>query len=593
MNRRLPILAALLALCLGLVPGSAGAAPPVPETNFVEPINAGPCTPEPGNPYELEQYKREGWDGPDYARYPGACHRLRFVFGPLHIKPGQNDVLIEPVTIQKPAYDGYIARFKPDLVTIHDGKVPPIEVVHLHHATWVSLSGDYGSGPFFAAGEEKTYAPLPRGYGFPIQRQDVWGLLYMIHNQLADPTEVYITYDIDYIAKDVAESPPIDIHPVYPVWLDVRPSGYPVFNVQRGFGTKGKCTWPKQNCARFDPYGKVFPSQGERSEVPGTDWTFPADGESLGRIEAFHGGTIVGMGGHLHPGGLSVNVDSVRKKSVKRIQTSEAIYWDWENPKVRGNRPTSWDLSMTVNGLPYWGIRIKPGDTLRINATYDSRVQSTYENMGIAVLYIAPDMVDGGKVVRAAPGLDPHARGVKVDRSTFCTSGGLTAKSPRLCTGGFVTHGHLAEADNHGGPRGTLNGAMSSHTDRVGITGFVYTPGDLGMVETMGIPTVSPAQTLEFWNLDAFANVYHTVTSCAYPCVGPTGIAFPLADGRSSKGRSIDFDSSELGYGVNYIGPAKNEISWNLDIDQGFRSGEIYTYFCRIHPFMRGAFAVE
>ncbi len=300
------------------------------------------------------------------------------------------------------------------------------------------------------------------------------------------------------------------------------------------------------------------------------------------------------MGGHLHPGGLSVNVDSVRGGKAKRIMTSEAVYWDWKKPGVRGGPPTSWDLSMTVNGLPQWGVRVKPGDTLRINATYDTRVQSTYENMGIAVLYVAPDILDAsGKVVRAAPGLDPFKKGLKVDTSTFCTSGGMRAKPQRLCTGGIVTHGHMQEADNHSGPQGELNGAMASHVDRVGIGGFVYAPGDLGTVETLGIPTVTPNQVVEFWNLDAFLNIYHTVTSCAYPCTGPTGIAFPLSDGRSSKGDMIDFDSSELGYGLNVIGPAKNEISWNLPIDQQFQSGAIYTYFCRIHPFMRGAFAVE
>ncbi len=218
MRRPLFLLVVVSALLIGSLPSAlAGpAAPPVPEINFAGPINAGPCTPQPGNPYELKQYKLEGWAAPNYERYPGACHRLKFVFGPIHIRPGQNDVLIEPVTIQKPAYDGYIVRMRPDLVSA-DGTIPPIEKVHLHHGTWIALSGDYGSGPFFASGEEKTYAPLPKGYGFPIERTDTWGLLYMIHNQLADPDEVFITYDIDYIAKDLADAPDINVHPVYPV----------------------------------------------------------------------------------------------------------------------------------------------------------------------------------------------------------------------------------------------------------------------------------------------------------------------------------------------------------------------------------------
>ncbi|MCA1726708.1 MAG: hypothetical protein LC722_03340, partial [Actinobacteria bacterium] len=510
--RRAILLGSLFILAFGSLPAGASTdEPPVPEINFAQPINAGPCTPTPGNPYETAQYRLEGWKGPDYVRYPGACHRLKFVFGPIHVKPGQNDVLIEPVTIQKPAYDGYIVRFRPDLVTIA-GEVPPIEKLHLHHATWIQLGGtEYGSGPFFAAGEEKTVAPIPRGFGFPIKASDTWGLLYMIHNQLPDPTEVFITYDIDYIAQDLADAPPISIKPVYPVWLDVlKGSGYPVFNVQRGFGTKGRCTWPRQNCAHFDPYGNAEPGQGQPPNSKGNDWALPAAGQPLGRIEAFHGGTLIGLGGHLHPGGLSDDIDLVRGGKAKRILTSDAVYWDWKNPGRPGGPPTSWDMSMTVQGAPRWGVRVKPGDVLRINATYDSVHQATYENMGIAVGFIAPDRLVNGKAVPIAPGVDPFQKGLKVDDRPGCPSRGLLAKPARLCTRGFVTHGHLAEADNHGGPAGELNGAMSSHADHVAIGGFVYLPGDLGMVDTLGIPTVTPGQVLEFLNLDSAANVYHT-----------------------------------------------------------------------------------
>ena len=81
----------------------------------------------------------EGWAEADgYERYPGACQRLRFTFGPILVKPGQNDVLVQPVTIEKPLQDGYITRFDPDLVRA-DGTVPPIEQIHLHHATWLSV----------------------------------------------------------------------------------------------------------------------------------------------------------------------------------------------------------------------------------------------------------------------------------------------------------------------------------------------------------------------------------------------------------------------------------------------------------------------
>jgi hypothetical protein len=108
---------------------------------------------------------------------------------------------------------------------------------------------------------------------------------------------------------------------------------------------------------------------------------------------------------------------------------------------------------------------------------------------------------------------------------------------------------------------------------------------------------------LSFYNDDMGMNVYHTITACAYPCMGPTGTAFPIPNGRSSKGLNIDFDSNELGYSPTW-GPAKGRIGeggapgidaiiGTLDITNrnGFAPG-VYTYFCRIHPFMRGAFEV-
>ena len=565
------------------------APPPTPEPNFAGDILPRPCLPEPGNKYEAAQAQREGWQGPEYERYPGACQRLRFTFGPIAVKPGQNDVLIEPITIEKPWMDGYITRFDPDLVR-PDGTVPPIEEIHLHHGTWLS-EPTYGSGPFAASGEEKTIFFLPRGYGMPVKASDQWQLLYMIHSAVTQPQTVYITYDIDFVPKAKAEAAPINMKPAYPVWLDVRPSGYPVFNTQRGFGTDGRCTWPRQSCAGFDPYGKKIPGNGLPANAPGTDLKLPAKGQPLGLIDKFTGGTIIGIGGHLHPGGLTNDIDVVRNGQAKRIYTSDAVYWDRTDHTKPGGPPTSWDFSITVSGLPLWGVHVQPGDVLRSNATYDTTIQSTYENMGIAVAFIAPDAPDGKPT---APGVDPFTAGV--DPEPYCPSGGLLAKpTPLLCERGVtVTHGHLHENDNFGGPQGTLTTKKGGQTGDVGIAGFLYTPGDLSMVSMTGIPTVKLGSKLRFSNEDTAIDVYHTVTSCQFPCLGPTGTSFPIANGKTSLGRNLDFDSSELGFGPPAIGPAKNELSWDLDVSatNGFKPGEVITYYCRIHPSMRGAFEV-
>ena len=581
---RRPALLLALALTTAAVPATA--APPVPEPNFATTVLPRACTPEPGNVHEAAWAEREGWAGPEYERYPGACQRLRFTFGPITVKPGQNDVLLQPVTVEKPAYDGYLTRFDPDLVTV-DGTVPPIEQVHLHHAVWTTTR-EYGLGPFMASGEEKTIFAVPRGYGMPVRATDDWQLLYMIHSAVPQPTVVYITYDLDYVAKAAGDA--LGLKPAYPVWMDVRPGAYPVFNSQRGFGTGGECTWPREKCANFDPYGEIVPGQGAPPNKPGTDLRLPSRGSALGRSPNFQGGTLIAIGGHLHPGGIRNEIDLVRGTQSRRIYTGDAYYWDRTDPTVTGGPPTSWDFSMGVQSLPHYGVRVEPGDVLRSNATYDTTIQSVYEAMGIVVAYIAPDLPDG---TPTAPGADPFTSAL--DEAEFCPSGGLLATPPTICTRGWPTHGHLRENDNFGGPGGTLDPAPArTATDRVDIAAFAYAPGDLSLVSMTGLPTVRIGDRLRFTNEDAFANVYHTVTSCAYPCTGTTGVAFPVADGATSAGRSLDFDSAELGFGVPSLSAAKNEITWDLDVSTaaGYAPGEVVTYFCRVHPFMRGAFEV-
>jgi plastocyanin len=235
-------------------------------------------------------------------------------------------------------------------------------------------------------------------------------------------------------------------------------------------------------------------------------------------------------------------------------------------------------------------VHVKPGDVLRSNATYDTKIQSTYENMGIVVGLIVPDEPDGSP---GAPGVDPFT--TLKDRSQDCKTGGIKANPPRLCDKGIVTHGHQRENGNHAGAAGTWNASTGSPIGDGGVTiaDFLYAPGDFSTLSMSGVPTVPLGSKVRFTNADGHA-IYHTVTSCAFPCLGPTSASFPLANGTTNQGRPLEFDSSQLGIGPPYIGPAKNELGWDLPVTEqdGFKPGEVVTYFCRIHPSMRGAFEV-
>ncbi|MEA2369019.1 MAG: hypothetical protein QOH38_1737 [Thermoleophilaceae bacterium] len=571
----------VLAIGLGAGTGAAQTRGPSYEPNFAADLTAPrPCALDTRDPYERAGYQQEGWKGPDYVRYPGACQRLRFAYGPLAVTPGQNDVLVGPVTIEKPNRPGYITRIRPNLMRA-DGTVPPVEQVHLHHGTWLSQP-TYGSGPFFAAGEEKTIGSFPRGYGMPVKATDTWQLLYMVHSAVEQPMEVFITYDVDFIPREKAAG----IKPVYPVWLDVRPSGYPVFNVQRRFGgSDSKCTWPKQNCANFDPYGNKIPGQGQPANGKGEDLKLPERGQSLGAIKNFTGGTLIVIGGHLHPSGIQNEIDLVRGAKKTRIYDGRAHYWSRRDSSKDGGPPDSWDFSMEVDSLPRWGVHVKPGDALRSNATYDTSKVASYEDMGIAVTAIAPDTPAGKPT---APGVDPFR--ARRDRTPNCRSGGVRAG--QLCTVGRVSHGHYKENGHYGGHAGHWTLSTGGPTNNVGIVDFTYQPGDLSAGRP--IPSVKLGTKLSFTNFEG-AGIYHTVTSCAFPCLGETGAAFPLSDGRTSTGRKLDVDSAELGYGAPYVGAASQTISWQVPVTgaTGFKPGEKVTYFCRVHPFMRGAFEVS
>ncbi|MEA2136920.1 MAG: hypothetical protein QOG56_70, partial [Solirubrobacteraceae bacterium] len=459
--------------------------------------------------------------------YSGVQHR-RYRYGPITIRPGQNPIVFEP-NMQKPSVPGYITRFRPDLVYTN-GKKPAVDVLHLHHGVWIMRQA-----PTFAVGEEKTITQFPRGFGYRYDPSDEWILNYMLHNLTPTTAQVYITWDVDFVPASAPAA--ADIAEVKPLWLDVGRGAYPVFDAHRGWGKDGRYTFPDD--ARGAERAKLGPLQ---------HITMPADA------------TLVAAGGHVHPGGLWVDLKSTRGAQTKTIFRSEAKYYEPAGA-------VSWDASMTFT-KPDWRVAVRKGDTLSVSATYDTTRASWYEVMGIVdpLWYTT-------KTIAGAP--DPFEQPVDWH--------------------GVVTHGHLPENDNHGG---TGSAALpDARTLRAGaprssvnIKQFVYALGDLTGAGASGRPpTVRQGGTLAFRNLDSpkgqdfMRAIYHTITACKSPCNKATGIAYPLADGKGA------FDSGELGYGPRQATAAANRVTWKTPRTL---SPGTYSYFCRVHPFMRGAFRV-
>lgn len=397
------------------------------------------------------------YDTPNY--YGDKCRRLRVVFGPIVVNPGKNDVQIQPVTFEKPMWDGYMTRFKPGLFSA-SGSTPPVEDLHLHHGTWLNPgyfggggdnigplpnpSRSYGWGPWLATGEEKTIVFNPYRYGLKIKGSDAWLFLHMVHSAVATPTVVWVSYDIDYVAAEDAEEIQADGKPLITntkgIWLDVGGGGNwsdgkpnddtfpanPVYNVNAGFGQSSEgtineyklpaeeaeiyglgdgssetairvCGWPDENCARENSEGKESRNQGNDVGAAVEGWEREVTAEMAG--------TLVVMGGHLHMGGINDTVSLVReyelpdgskKKFAKPIHVSDGYYWNWEDGSKVGAPPISWDVSMTgVSADIGWKVEIRKGDKIRLNAIYDSDIASWLENMGIVMTWVAPGDTSG------------------------------------------------------------------------------------------------------------------------------------------------------------------------------------------------------
>ena len=501
---------------------------------------------------------------------------LHFAAGPYIVTPGANLILLQYQQVPKPNQDGYMIRVAPNLrYATPDGphgkccgRIPDVSVIHLHHGVWLS-NGVAGEGegnryvggfyPFMAVGEEKTIFSMPTGYGYPVGARDAWVLNYMIHNLTSNQHTVYITYDMDFVpmSSPLAKT----IRPVHPIWMDVE-SGhiYPVFNVAQHSGRHGKFTFPDM---AQHPYGRagIAPALNE----------FTVD----------HAGTLIGTAGHLHPGGLWDELDLIRsgaspgpraKRGLApgsvRLFRSFAHYFD-----KRG--PISWNMAMTATAKD-WRPGVEPGDTLRISATYDTTRASWYEVMGIMVVWEAWNDTTGD---------NPFTH--------------------RIDQRGHITHGYYPENNDNGGSFSlglSYASYRTCHPKQVVIKNFFYSPGNVPAFGNQAcIPTIRRGHTLRFVNEDAFPappgaatggtlgdiispgpwytkSIFHSITSCKNPCGLNTGISYPLANGAG-------FDSAQLGPAT----PADGQLTWNTPAT--LRPGT-YTFYCRIHPWMRGVFRV-
>jgi plastocyanin len=465
-----------------------------------------------------------------HVSYDGVQH-LTYRYGPVYVKPGQNIIRLNSTKLF-PSQPGYITRFDPELVT-PNGTVLRTDILHLHHAVWI-VNGN----PQFASGEEKTILQLPRGFGWRSRPTDSWYVNDMLHDLVGQGRNMCIVWRIDFV-PDTAPAA-ASIKPVHTQWMDVSgpspPVGisgpiYPVFNALRGMGSSGTYTFPDQ-------------AVGAQRNLIGSRQTWTPD----------HPVTLISTVGHLHPGGLRTTLRVTRGTTSRALFNSQAHYYEPAGA-------VSWDVSMRATPAD-WRVKLQAGDQLSVHATYDVSRADWYEVMGIM-----PVAVYNGT-----------------------DAGGVGPFSDQLDRTGVLTHGHLDENRNHGGDATSLPDPRylpgASPVDPIGIDNYVYQQGDLHLAGSAGYPPkIQAGQTLTFQNYDGSApeSTFHTITACKAPCNRSTGIAYPLADGPRT------FDSGQLGFNVTFGAPAADRDTWTTPSNL---APGTYTYFCRVHPFMRGSFRV-
>ena len=162
--------------------------------------------------------------------------------------------------------------------------------VHLHHIVLLDWSKSDSVCPsypsrFTGAGKEKTPMVLGDDYAYKVNATDQqWSAQWHVMNMSAQSQTVYIKYNIGYVAYNS----PLAAKNVTPYWYDVT----------------GPCTDSQFN----------VPGTGGSGSVYTKSRTFTAP----------HAGTRVGVGGHLHDGGIDITMK--RTPSNQVICANTAVY---------------------------------------------------------------------------------------------------------------------------------------------------------------------------------------------------------------------------------------------------------------------------
>jgi len=507
----------------------------------------------------------------------GTERDMLFEYGPVLVPPGSN---INRVSVDLPPYDGFVTMYSPGMRDAVTGAAPDHEKLHLHHAHWLHIgapgSNDYlpGLSWVFGTGGETTKANIddrsaadPGGprYGLFIPGGEPMVLVFMVHNFARDAAVLYLSVGVHWVygsapliasAKDCASTVPVP-------------------------GASG--------CAASQDFhaltGRLW---GQSFDVPrvadGTDtFRFPPDKpEGLSWVAPW-GATVIGTAGHMHENGKEIAVVNLGPEGSGCEADLDGdgfpgttLLHSRKVDRVPEAWPHTHDFQMMTT-KPQFRASIQAGDRIASYAEYANRDEATYDAMSYVGIYLdtqqAPPSGDAKDCARLAPILLPGGEGTP--------SEGVISKD-----WGGHNHGHLcgpafeAPCDTDEPDRGAGQSVETVH-----IVNFAFTPGDRSMSGKDGAPVqVQAGKSLRFVNVDAAQGIMHAVTSCAWPCNGEHTGNYPQADGTFASGRLGNVDPID-----GALGGPESTPYWDTPTD--LKAGK-YSYYCRMHPWMRGTFEV-
>ena len=286
-------------------------------------------------------------------------------------------VSVADYEVPRPCENCYVTKMEPNLVYA-DGRTANFDNgVMLHHVNNLNIGkediacdpGWDGAGPILGmltggnqilggAGNERTPANLPRGYGYKIYTDDEWVLSYHLMNMSNEPKTVYFEYTFTWVRSGVKE----------------------VLPLQLGIGQCSDYTYPTP--------------KGYSDEH--MDW------------QSDRSGYIVGASGHAHDYAISVALENVTRGEP--IFASQAVFEHGsafapvgQSSSVDDSHPAYCEFTdsdpLGIDGyqghiadmtVGYPQARLVKGDTLRLHSQY-YRANAASSDMGIMFMYMKPD----------------------------------------------------------------------------------------------------------------------------------------------------------------------------------------------------------